>query len=63
MLDIILDGRSVTAPFLYDSFVGYNYKVADLLGGNSELASYVASMDNKVIDHYESILELFCGEE
>ena len=63
MLDIILDGRSVTAPFLYDSFVGYNYKVADLLGGNNELASYVASMDNKVIDHYESVLELFCGEE
>lgn len=63
MLDIILDGRSVTAPFLYDSFVGYNYKVADLLGGNNELASYVASMDNKVINHYESVLELFCGEE
>ena len=62
MLDIILNGRAVTTAFLYDSFSGYTYKMAELLKGTKELASFVASNDKAVIRHYEKVMELFYSD-
>lgn len=62
MLDIIFDGRAVTTAFLYDAFSGYTYKMADLLNGKKELASFVASNDKAVLKHYTAVMELFCSD-
>ncbi len=62
MLDIILEGRAVSTSYMYDSWSGYNYKMADLVKGTRELASYTKSMDKNVIKHYEKVAALFYAD-
>jgi len=59
MLDLIMDGRMVSTAFLYDNWKGYTYSVTNIISNGLELASYTAANDEKVIAHYESVLELF----
>ena len=62
MLDIILDGRAVSAAYMYDSFSGYHFKVVDILKGTKELASYTKSFDKNILKHYEKVLALFYAD-
>ena len=62
MLDLILEGRAVSTSYMYDSWNGYNYKMADLVKGTRELASYTKSSDKSVIKHYEKVAALFYSD-
>lgn len=62
MLDIILDGRAVSTAYMYDSFSGYHFKMADFFKGTKELASFTKSNDKSIIKHYEKVIELFYSD-
>ena len=62
MLDIILDGRAVSTAYMYDSFSGYHFKMADLFKGTKELASFTKSLDKSIVKHYEKVIALFYSD-
>ena len=62
MLDLILEGRAVSTSYMYDSWNGYNYKMADLVKGTRELASFAKSSDKSVLKHYEKVAAIFFAD-
>ena len=63
MLDIISDSRAVSTAYMYDSFSGYHFKMADLFKGKKELASFTKSNDKSIIKHYEKVIALFYSDD
>ncbi len=63
MIDTILNGRNLGYEFFYDAFTGFFYKTATILSGDIGLATYVQQQSKPIAKHYETVSELFFGEE
>ncbi|MHC1696209.1 MAG: hypothetical protein AB9835_13260 [Eubacteriales bacterium] len=65
MLDIIMNGRVIDFPYVYDNWKGFAFSIQDLVDPKStkELASLYESKQAAAQKHYDQVLSLFMDYE
>lgn len=60
MLDLIISSAKVNFYYLYDNWEGFSFALQQMFYDyNTNLASFVASKERSVYNHYESVIDAF----
>jgi hypothetical protein len=62
MLDTIFDSRVIDFAYLYDGWNGWVFKMASLLTGTQDFASFYAKQEKSVSKHYQKVLDIFLND-